>query len=372
MRVSTTITVHSLNLFGIPALHHGNVIDLHTGLVGIDEACSGIRSLPAAIMISLFLGELYRMIWQRRVILIVCGILIAFLCNAGRTFLLCLVAAKDGIESMSNWHDPAGFTILSISFLLLWGLAHFLPGTAGWKDQDQISSEQAAPMPFPRGVLVGLGAWLLLTILGTEVWYRAHEAGEKLHWSFEWPVAKEQFSDVVISQYAAEELKFDEGHAASWMESDGSYRTALFLKWGAGPNHSRILAHLHRPEDCLPGAGYILKADRGAITIKIRDLAIPFRVLDFDYNGQQTYVFYCLWQDRPKISPQPGAGDGWNDRLVRLESGDRNDRLVRFESVLLGERNLAQQILEVVISGYDRPEEAEAALFRDVETMIRS
>ena len=145
MRVSTTITVHSLNLFGIPALHHGNVIDLHTGLVGIDEACSGIRSFPAAIMISLFLGELYRMIWQRRVILIVCGILIAFLCNVGRTFLLCLVAAKDGIESMSNWHDPAGFTILSISFFLLWGLAHFLPGSPADKDQDPISSEQAGP-----------------------------------------------------------------------------------------------------------------------------------------------------------------------------------------------------------------------------------
>jgi exosortase len=372
MRVATTITVHSLNLFGIPAFHQGNVIDLQTGLVGIDEACSGIRSFPAAIMVSLFLGELYRMIWQRRIILLVSGILIAFSCNVGRTFLLCVIAAKGGVESMSHWHDPAGFTILSISFLLLWGLAHFLPGSPAGKDQDRISSQQAAPMPFPRGVLVGLGAWLLLIILGTEAWYRAHEAGEKLHWSFEWPVAKEQFSDVVISQYAAEELKFDEGHAASWMESDGSYRTALFLKWGAGPNRSRILAHLHRPEDCLPGAGYILKADRGAITIKIRDLMIPFRVLDFDYNGQQTYVFYCLWQDRPKTSPQPGTGDGWNDRLVRLASGDRNDRLVRFESVLLGQRNLAQQILEVVISGYNQPEEAEAALFRDVETMIRS
>ena len=129
---------------------------------------------------------------------------------------------------------------------------------------------------------------------------------------------------------------------------------------------------MHRPEDCLPGAGYILKADRGAITIKIRDLLIPFRVLDFDYNGQQMYVFYCLWQDRPKTSQPPNVGDGWNNRLVGLESGDRNDRLVRFESVLLGERNLGQQILEIVISGYNKPEEAEAALFQDVQTMIRS
>ena len=56
----------------------------------------------------------------------------------------------------------------------------------------------------------------------------------------------------------------------------------LFLKWGPGPTRSRILAHLHRPEDCLPGAGYKLRADRGAITIKVKDLLIPFRALDFD------------------------------------------------------------------------------------------
>ena len=364
MRVSTTVTVHSLNLFGIPALHHGNVIDLHTGLVGIDEACSGIRSLPAAIMISLFLGELYRMIWQRRVILIVCGILIAFSCNVGRTFLLCLVAAKDGIESMSNWHDSAGFTILSISFLLLWGLAHFLPGTAGGKDQDQISSEQAAPMPFPRGVLVGLGAWLLLTILGTEVWYRAHEAGEKLHWSFEWPVAKEQFSDVVISQYAAEELKFDEGHAASWMESDGSYRTALFSKVGCRTEsfeNSRPFA----PPGRLPARSRLYT--QGGSRCDHDQNQRPGDSVSRSGFRLQRPANVCLLlplAGSSKISQQPGAGDGWNDRLVRLESGDRNDRLVRFESVLLGERNLAQQILEVVISGYDRPEEAEAVLPR--------
>jgi exosortase len=294
MRVSTSVTVHSLNFFNIPALHHGNIIELSTGFVGIDEACSGIRSFPAALMVSLFLGELYRMSWQRRVILVICGVLIAFLCNVGRTFLLSLVAAKNGIEAVSNWHDPTGFTILTICFFVLWGLAHFLAKSPAYRRTYPNSSQQLTPMPFPRRLLIGLGTWLLLIVLGTEVWYRTHETRDKLHWSFEWPVAKEHFSDVAISQYAVGELKFDEGRAASWMDSDGSYWTALFLKWGPGPTRSRILAHLHRPEDCLPGAGYKLRADLGAITIKVKDLLIPFRVLDFDNNGRQMYVFYCL------------------------------------------------------------------------------
>ena len=312
------------------------------------------------------------MTWQRRVILVICGVLIAFFCNVGRTFLLCWVAAKDGIESVANWHDPAGFTILSICFFVLWGFAHFLTKSPAHKGTYPNSSQLLAPMPFPRRLLIGLGTWLLLIVFGTEVWYRAHETREKLHWSFEWPIAKEHFSDVVISEYATGELRFDEGRAASWKGSDGSYWTALFLKWGAGPTRSRILAHLHRPEDCLPGVGYKLRADRGAITIKVRDLLIPFRVLDFDCNGRQMYVFYCLWQDRPKTTQPPRVGDDWNNRLVGLESGDRNNRLVRLESVLLGERNLGQQILEIVISGYNSSQKAEDAFRRQMETLIQT
>ena len=63
---------------------------------------------------------------------------------------------------------------------------------------------------------------------------------------------------------------------------------------------------------------------------------------------EQVYVFYCLWQDRLKTGEQPRIGDHWDDRLVGLES------------VLLGERNLGQQTLEIVISGYASPEKAEA------------
>ena len=54
--------------------------------------------------------------------------------------------------------------------------------------------------------------------------------------------------------------------------------------------------------------------------------------------------------------------------------GFENDRnqLAKLESVLLGERNLGQQVLEIVVFGYDKPEEAEAALRRDVEAMIQT
>jgi exosortase/archaeosortase family protein len=278
-------------------MQHGNVIQLKTGLVGIDEACSGVRSLQAAIMVSLFLGELYRATWQRRIVLVVSGVLVAFLCNLGRTFLLCSVVAKNGIESFSRWHDPAGFIILGVCFFVRWGLARFLSGAPPRLEL----SKGSAPMPFPPRRAIGLAMWLLLTVLGTEGWYWAHEARQSVRWSVEWPVAKEQFSTVEIPNWLA-----DERRGASWVESDGSTWTAFFLRWSAGPPSSRILARLHRPENCLPAAGYKLRANRGIIEVKVNDVSIPFRALDFDHNGRDVYVFGKSTQ-KPASSPEFGT-----------------------------------------------------------------
>ena len=60
-RADAGITVELLGWLGVPAMPHGNVIEVATGEVGIDEACSGIRSFQATLMISLFLGEFYRL-----------------------------------------------------------------------------------------------------------------------------------------------------------------------------------------------------------------------------------------------------------------------------------------------------------------------
>jgi exosortase len=352
-RAATVLTVAFLNLFHISAVQHGNVIEVNTGLLGIDEACSGIRSLQATFMVSLFFGELYRASRLRRVVLVLCGALIAFLCNVGRTFLLTAVASKDGIEAIPNWHDPLGVTILGICLLLVWGLAHLISGPL----PKLPTSKTPAPLPFPPRLVAGLGAWVLFTLVGVEVWYRVHETKDRRHWSIAWPFYKKDFSDVAIPKSEADALACDEGRGAEWANDDGTRWMAFFFTWAEGPTRSRILARMHRPENCLPAAGYKLRQDRGPFTVKAKDLLIPFHALDFEHAGDKVYVFYCLWEDRSKQSERPRIRDEWT-------------RFAKLESVLLGERNLGQQVLEIVIFGYNKPEEAEAALCRDVETMI--
>ena len=123
MRVVTATNVFSLNLLGIPALQRGNVIEIASGLIGIEEACSGVRSLQATLMISLFLGELYAFNVPRRVLLVLLGGLLAFLCNLVRTAILVWIGVNRGIDAIHSWHDPAGFSILIVCLAGLWLLS---------------------------------------------------------------------------------------------------------------------------------------------------------------------------------------------------------------------------------------------------------
>ena len=119
-RADARATVELVGWFGIPALPHGNVIEVATGEVGISEACSGIRSFQATLMISLFLGELYRLSGVRRAVLCLGGFAMSFLFNLVRMSLLTWVAASKGIDAIAKWHDPAGVTILLACFGGLW------------------------------------------------------------------------------------------------------------------------------------------------------------------------------------------------------------------------------------------------------------
>ena len=56
-RNATLVTVWAMNLLQIQAVSHGNLIEIKNGILGVEEACSGVRSLPVGLLIAFFLGE---------------------------------------------------------------------------------------------------------------------------------------------------------------------------------------------------------------------------------------------------------------------------------------------------------------------------
>src|ERR1043166_4425765 len=130
MRLVANLTVEILGWFNLPAFQHGNLIEVNTGVVGIDEACSGIRSFQSTLMGALFLGALYLLLWPRRLLLLARGIWVALCLNVVRTLTLPWHASTSGIAAINKWHDPAGLTIFFISFACLWLLALWLRRSA--------------------------------------------------------------------------------------------------------------------------------------------------------------------------------------------------------------------------------------------------
>src|SRR5256714_730539 len=97
MRAVAYVAVEITGWFGVGAYQLGNVIQLRNGFVGVDEACSGVKTLQAGIMVALVLGELLRLGWSRRVALLVFGCGWVFVCNVFRATTLVFVAAHSGL-----------------------------------------------------------------------------------------------------------------------------------------------------------------------------------------------------------------------------------------------------------------------------------
>jgi exosortase len=107
-----TVNVEVLRLFGVPAERVGSLIHLPNGTVGIDEACSGIRSLQSTIMATLFIGYLTLKSRFSQVLLLASGIALAFFGNLARSLFLSFTANSRGISSVEKVHDSAGWSIL--------------------------------------------------------------------------------------------------------------------------------------------------------------------------------------------------------------------------------------------------------------------
>src|SRR5205085_4266641 len=187
MRIVTAINVTFLQLAGVPALQHGNVIEVGTGLIGIEEACSGVRSIQATLMVSLFLGELYSFTTSRRVVLIVIGALLAFFCNVVRTAILVWAGTTKGADAIEAWHDPAGLTILVVCMFGLWIASLIMQRRGNTPLTAASAGNQLNPTHLNWALLGALTLWVVLAESAIQVWYHSHQALTRTRWAVRWP-----------------------------------------------------------------------------------------------------------------------------------------------------------------------------------------
>ena len=371
---NTAAVVELLGWAGVPALHHGNVIEISTGMVGIEEACSGIRSLQTSLMACLFLGEFYRLSWPRRLLLIPVGLGTAMAFNFCRVFLLTLVAAKQGISSISHYHDDTGITTAVLCTLTLWGAVLLLnrrptqPASApAARENDKLLLPTTnnktglflAPC-FQLSELKVLGLslilWLVMVEAGVQIWYHSRESNLKQgqNWTLRFPQDNSTLKFSPIDSATRNLLQFDEGRNATWQESDGSHWQAFYFEWLPG-RVAGYLAKRHTPEICLTAMGLKLLSGPHLTMMKVHGMELPVNGYLFSSQAGPIQVFHCRWE----------AGVE-SDDYVAQESTRFN--LVR--AVWAGRGNLGQKVLEFAIFGIRDPDQAQKALARQLEKLI--
>ena len=132
-----TILVFSIfDILGYELERQGNVLILPEGQVGVEEACSGIRSLTACLFAGSFLASVFLdRIWKK-VLLVCAAMCFAVLTNLIRSLFLTLWAYHNGSQAIDDhWtlplfgdigsvHDVTGFAILGLTCI---GLLFLLP-----------------------------------------------------------------------------------------------------------------------------------------------------------------------------------------------------------------------------------------------------
>jgi exosortase len=359
MRAVTAINVVFLQLVGIPALQHGNVIEVGSGFIGIEEACSGVRSLQAALMISLFLGELYSFTVVRRVALVVIGAFLAFVCNVVRTAILVWVGTHQGLGGIESWHDPAGLTILIVCLFGLWVVSLVMLRRGSASDDSSVIAQQTVPVHFRWAPLAFLTAWILLAEGAVQLWYRSHQTIASSHWAVQWPDAESNYKSVPIAPEAVSLLQYNEGGGASWEGGDGHQWLMFFFRWFPGRTAARFIK-VHRPDICLPASGRTMERDNGLRMLTVNGLSLPIRSYRFEDRGAPLHVFYCYWDARSSYeNAVAAAAEDWSFRG-------------RIRTALQGRREIGAQILEIIVWGYEDDNEASAALARELARVVRT
>lgn len=344
MSFVASAAVTLLDLAGFSAMQHGNLIEVSTGVVGVSEACSGVRSLQGALMVSLVLGEIYRFTLPRRGVLLVLSLAVALGTNILRATFLAGTAARLGNAVVEKWHDSAGMTTLAACTTIIFGLAMWI----GRKAPPVLALRQPPePHPLPRFLLPGLVAWLVLVAGAAELWYYDPSPVPQAAWRLAPPSGS---TPVEIPAAAQGLLHFDHANTGEWTDEGGLQWLLYYFEWDYGPAFARVAAGMHHPDICLPAAGTEMTERRGRLSFTAEEgKELPFQAYVFQQNGRPLYVYHGIWPIRSARGLLHGPMAPSKQQAA-------------WQSILWRERSVGQQSAEVMVTNVSGADGADAAL----------
>lgn len=298
--------LQTLHLLGVAAIRQGNIIKLAHTTVGVEEACSGVRSLISCVFAGIFFSAtLVRRPWARAAI-IALSVPLALGMNFGRSLALTLMS-NSGVDITGFWHDATGFAVLGVTAATLGGMAMLL--------EHGPKAERAPIEPvWPRsattrmqGALAGgaVAAAVLIAVfvLNTRPVIRRELPAPNLlallpESAAGWRVTTAdlyEFSGTLRTDHLAQ-------RRYTRMGSSGPVEITVYIAyWQPGQAPVSLVAS-HTPDACWPGAGWTpLRTPDNRAMLAAGNRALPqaehrlFRAGDYP----QHVWFWHLYDRRP-------------------------------------------------------------------------
>lgn len=286
------------------------------------------------------------------------GATLAFVCNIGRTFILCEIAATSGIPAIHRWHDPAGFTILVVCLFGLWGMSMWLKPTTAIEPGDPapVACSSFGGIWWASALLL----WIALTEIATAAWYEPGktEAVSQQPWTVSWPAGQPDYRRQPIPDAVETLLRYNEGGAATWRSADDRRWMMYSFHWLPGRTAALFVKN-HRPDICLPASGLTMEEQSGVHLVAINGVNLPIRSYRFDDNGRSLHIFYCYWDGRSSYASDAAAAE---------EDWTAQGRL---KAAWLGKRERGARMLELAVWGHENDEAATVALERELRQVVR-
>lgn len=301
--------LNALHLLGIAANRQGNVIELATTSVGVEDACSGIRSLVSCVFAAFFFsGYLLRRPWPRAVLIAMAAPLAIFM-NFLRSLALTLLA-NNQVDISGAWHDATGFAVLGVTAALLAGLAVIL-GRSRAAVPVAAPSDRVHVGPAPRHqqpMLCGALAVATLLIAFFGVHFRLTPESKVVAPNVEdllpstaagWRVGPAQdlnrFRDALQTDHFAQRTYLRD-------TADGPVQITLYVAYWAPGQANVSLVATHTPDSCWPGVGWkpvFISDTREAIVVQGRALPIAEHRLFQNREYPQHVWFWHIYDGAP-------------------------------------------------------------------------
>jgi exosortase len=359
-RILSSLVADLLNFFGILAVARGNLIELGTGMINIDEACSGVRSLQSCIMASVALALFFRIGKRKSIVLVLLGVLFAVVGNLLRTLILSAIVAIRGPEVFEKVHDPAGWSILLCVTILLYLIAQY------WGASVPLSSSSSSSKLIPWSRLPSMTAlnWIGATsLLAAQGWFWIHDIDRK---SMDQPfleLKKEvqprletvKIPDHLLGVLLPQKSGYYRGYTAEF----GLISIYQFF-WTTQADN--LMAVYHRPDLCMVGSGWELQGEVQEMSIPLNGRMTQWYIFSFQQGDNHVFQAWSAWRDgiEQKMDFTGGGISPWAQMKQQLQ-------LIRE-----GRRTTNTEIVSVVLDAHFAKEQSLSEVIRYLFTIHHS